>query len=256
LYFVDAPGPVADTAGDEARADHNRAAAAAFGIAVTSLSVTYAASAPHRQATASIDAAVVVPGAYARARLAVQAVIGADLPTHVSGLSVPQAQMVFRAVEHIAAAYPAEEQMAALNSLGIGRVAAANQVLDTADGGRGADWRLALLDSVTFAVAMSVGVDDAAGTSQMGRGSTRRSEPRNLSEQLAREQVLADPGAGVQIDVTMRDPRWPADEGWVKMRQNAGEHQLHYVLNRRTGAIDDVKFHYGPPDMFRSITDP
>lgn len=35
-------------------------------------------------------------------------------------------------------------------------------------------------------------------------------EPRNLTEQLALEAAMADPTIGVQLPITLRDPRWPS----------------------------------------------
>lgn len=47
-----------------------------------------------------------------------------------------------------------------------------------------------------------------------------RTEPANLREQLAMEQVKSTPATGVQIPkIQMNDPRWSSAEGWVKMRQ-------------------------------------
>ncbi|MFC6933770.1 hypothetical protein ACFQHO_27745 [Actinomadura yumaensis] len=42
--------------------------------------------------------------------------------------------------------------------------------------------------------------------------------------------------------ITMTDARWPAKEGWVKMRQNVNGVEVHYVRNTRTGEVDDFKF--------------
>jgi hypothetical protein len=40
----------------------------------------------------------------------------------------------------------------------------------------------------------------------------------------------------------MNDPRWEADDGWVKMEQTVDGVEVHYVYNTRTGATDDFKF--------------
>jgi len=67
--------------------------------------------------------------------------------------------------------------------------------------------------------------------------------PQNLAEQLAMEQVMADPRAGTPItSITMSDPRWPAGEGWVKMRQNVNGIEIHYVYNTISHFVDDFKF--------------
>lgn len=76
----------------------------------------------------------------------------------------------------------------------------------------------------------------------LGRGSTGRSTPNDLREQLALEAVLADPAAGRQLRVNMTDPRWPAQDGWVKMAQNHSGIEVHYTYNTVSGAFDDLKF--------------
>ena len=77
----------------------------------------------------------------------------------------------------------------------------------------------------------------------LGLGSTGRTAPANLSEQLAVEEAMSNPAAGTPIPLRqgMTDPRWPGSSGWIKMRQNVNGHEVHYVLNRLTGAVDDFK---------------
>ena len=79
------------------------------------------------------------------------------------------------------------------------------------------------------------------------RGSSGRSEPANLREQLAMEQVKSNPSAGrVLTNITMNDPRWPSSEGWVKMEQVVRTSQvkinIHYVYNKILNIYDDFKF--------------
>jgi hypothetical protein len=77
----------------------------------------------------------------------------------------------------------------------------------------------------------------------LGRGSTGRTVPANLAEQLAMEEAMSNPGAGRALqNITMNDARWPTADGWVKMRQNINGVEIHYVRNTRTGAVDDFKF--------------
>jgi RHS repeat-associated protein len=77
-----------------------------------------------------------------------------------------------------------------------------------------------------------------------GKGS---SVARNLREQLAIEEAMANPGAGSVIPVLVKDARWPASEGWRKMQQvvrpggREGNVVVHYVRNEATGAADDFK---------------
>jgi RHS repeat-associated protein len=76
-----------------------------------------------------------------------------------------------------------------------------------------------------------------------GSQSTGRTQPNDLREQLAMEQAQSNPQAGQQIqNIQMKDPRWPASQGWVKMRQNINGVEIHYVRNTVTGAVDDFKF--------------
>ncbi len=81
-----------------------------------------------------------------------------------------------------------------------------------------------------------------------GRGSTGRTTPNTLNEQLAMHQVKSNPLDGAidmsQLDkpIVMSDPRWPASKGWVKMSNNANGVEIHFVYNKTTGAFDDFKF--------------
>lgn len=72
-------------------------------------------------------------------------------------------------------------------------------------------------------------------------GSTGRTAPNNLKEQLAMEQVKANP-SGTKLPIEMNDPRWPANQGWVKMSETVNGVEIHYVENTATGAVDDFKF--------------
>ena len=86
----------------------------------------------------------------------------------------------------------------------------------------------------------------------LGRGSTAKLSkgttlPSNLRESKAVEQAMSNPGAGTQLPLKMTDPRWPASDGWVKMQQviqsggREGPINVHYLMNKATGAIDDFK---------------
>jgi len=94
-----------------------------------------------------------------------------------------------------------------------------------------------------------VGSGPQSAGGPLGRGSTGRSTPRTLEEQLAIEEVLENPAGGARVKLRkgMTDARWPAEEGWVKMtgqlHQNPGgsRFQVHYVYNTVTGQLDDVK---------------
>jgi RHS repeat-associated protein len=74
-------------------------------------------------------------------------------------------------------------------------------------------------------------------------GSTGRSLPENLTEQMALKQAKSDPDAGrlVPLRNGMTDPRWPGSDGWVKMSQNVNGVEIHYVQNVNTGETTDFK---------------
>jgi filamentous hemagglutinin len=82
----------------------------------------------------------------------------------------------------------------------------------------------------------------SGGGASGSQGSTGRG-PQNLKEQLAVEQARADPETGTVVPLKggMQDPRWPGNQGWVKMRQNIDGVEIHYVRNTITGAVDDFK---------------
>jgi RHS repeat-associated protein len=75
-----------------------------------------------------------------------------------------------------------------------------------------------------------------------GHGSTGRTLPRNLREQLAMTQARANPGLGRMLNTTMGDARWPAGLGWRKYSINVNGVEIHYVRNIVTRAVDDFKF--------------
>ena len=40
----------------------------------------------------------------------------------------------------------------------------------------------------------------------------------------------------------MKDPNYPASDGWIKMRQNVNGTEIHYLKNTNTGEFADFKF--------------
>ena len=89
--------------------------------------------------------------------------------------------------------------------------------------------------------------------------STGRTEPRDLQEKLAMEEVLSDPlkGAKKAKGVVMNDPRFKVEDGWVKMqreilnyskdfkKKNPEVHEkitIHFNYNEITGEVADFKF--------------
>ena len=89
----------------------------------------------------------------------------------------------------------------------------------------------------------------SVSASTTSKGSTAKIVPSNLKEQLALEQVKSMPSNGkIMTNVVMNDPRWPASQGWVKMRQfvptSTGNINIHYVYNRTIRIYDDFKIKY------------
>lgn len=82
----------------------------------------------------------------------------------------------------------------------------------------------------------------------MGNGHTGRTMPNNLNEQMAMRQVRSNPLDGAtELPFVMKDTRWKANEGWVKMENNIyysndSHTSIHFVYNKITGAFDDFKF--------------
>ena len=82
----------------------------------------------------------------------------------------------------------------------------------------------------------------AAAEESPSRGSTGRTTPGGANEQLAMDLVRENPEYGNVLNVNMTDPRWPAEDGWVKMEQTVDGIEIHYVYNTETGKADDFKF--------------
>ncbi len=65
----------------------------------------------------------------------------------------------------------------------------------------------------------------------------------SLAEQLAMQQAKSNPAGGTVIEeLVMGDWRWPASEGWVKMRQNINGIEIHYAYNEGKQVWADFKF--------------
>ena len=82
-----------------------------------------------------------------------------------------------------------------------------------------------------------------------GKGHTGRTTANNLNEQSAMKKVMANPLDGSEVikNVTLRDSRWSAAEGWVKMKNviklaDGSKIEIHFVYNTITGVFDDFKF--------------
>lgn len=142
------------------------------------------------------------------------------------------------------AAVGAETRVAALNVPGEPLVGSSQDVSAGQPKGR-AD------DSTEIVVATGVAAKTAdnllpglpaSAPKPLGLGSTGRTVPENLTEQLAMTEVRSAP-AGAQLQrVTMSDPRWMTSDGRVKMQQIVNGVNIHYVRNTVTGAVDDFKF--------------
>ena len=81
-----------------------------------------------------------------------------------------------------------------------------------------------------------------------GRGSTGRTIPNNLGEQMAMHQVRSDPLEGAtELPIKLNDTGWKSSDGWVKMQSvvetaDGNKITIHYVYNKVTGTFDDFKF--------------
>jgi hypothetical protein len=105
-------------------------------------------------------------------------------------------------------------------------------------------WDLTVSDVHTFAVGEGEWVVHNAGPCRPltpSLGSTGRTTPSNLVEHLAMEEVMADP-IGRPVPMVMKDARWPASQGWVKMESTQHGVVIHWVENITTGEVDDFKF--------------
>ncbi len=60
----------------------------------------------------------------------------------------------------------------------------------------------------------------------LGLGSTGRTAANSLKEQLAMEEIMANPVMGRVIKEGLGDPKW---KGWSKMAWNSGGVEIHYV---------------------------
>ncbi|CAF3932296.1 unnamed protein product [Rotaria sp. Silwood1] len=74
---------------------------------------------------------------------------------------------------------------------------------------------------------------------------TGRAESSNLNEQIAMQAAQAGAAQGKVLKrIVLRDPKWPAEDGWVKMRyyHESTKIVIHYVFNNNTGEALDFKF--------------
>ena len=86
--------------------------------------------------------------------------------------------------------------------------------------------------------------NDKANGDNFGK-STGRTEPQNLKEQLAMEEVKSNPNGTTPPRMPpMSDTKngWLAEDGWVKRVQNVNGVEIHYIENTKTGAKTDFKF--------------
>jgi len=76
-------------------------------------------------------------------------------------------------------------------------------------------------------------------------GPTGRTVAKNLQEQLAMKEVMSNPlpfDGEILRRVTMSDPRWLANEGWVKVAKNVEGVEIHYVWNKLLRVAADFKY--------------
>lgn len=122
-----------------------------------------------------------------------------------------------------------------------------NSVKEFADKG---DWRTVVATAGSAVIGASItGLLNVTNKSifttnniQSSR-STGRTEPNNLKEQLAMQEVRSNPlYNATQLKLPLNDPRWPASDGWVKMARNVNNVEIHFVFNIKYNIFDDFKF--------------
>jgi RHS repeat-associated protein len=74
------------------------------------------------------------------------------------------------------------------------------------------------------------------------RGSTGRTTSGGANEARAMDYAKQYPQYGDVLPVNMSDPRWQAEDGWVKMSQTIDGVEIHYAYNLATAVADDFKF--------------
>ena len=78
--------------------------------------------------------------------------------------------------------------------------------------------------------------------------SVGRVVPNNLNEQIAMKQIQLNPLVGAEkLPINIRDNRWNASEGWVKMQNivtlsDGTKINIHFVYNEMLNLVDDFKF--------------
>jgi hypothetical protein len=79
----------------------------------------------------------------------------------------------------------------------------------------------------------------------LGRGSTGRTIPNNLKEQLVMKEAMLN-AFGVEkltvLKFPMTDPRWLYKDGWEKVAYHNDGVEVHFVRNKLTQQVDDFKF--------------
>ena len=90
------------------------------------------------------------------------------------------------------------------------------------------------------------GVGNPVDTS--GFGNTGRTKAYNLTEQMVMHEVQSDPLHNAkELKITLKDPRWKKEDGWVKMQRtvetsDGKKYIVHFLYNKETGEFDDFKF--------------
>ena len=81
-----------------------------------------------------------------------------------------------------------------------------------------------------------------------GRGSTGRTVPNNLIEDLAMKEVKSNPLSNAkELPIQLKDERWLSRDGWVKMERihnnsDGSKTIIHFVYNKNKHLFDDFKF--------------
>lgn len=82
----------------------------------------------------------------------------------------------------------------------------------------------------------------------LGKGSTGRTKPKDLVEELFMDYVLDNPlHEAKELNIKLTDSRWHHKDGWVKMERKLKTKEgrsvvIHFVYNKKTKKFDDFKF--------------
>ena len=101
----------------------------------------------------------------------------------------------------------------------------------------------------------SVGALGEESVRILGKGSTGRTEAKNIFETAAMRETKKNPLDGAfDVPIEMSDSRWLKEDGWVKKQRvfetSNSSITIHFNYNTKTGEFDDFKFTNEPDQQF------